>query len=326
MTDDEDALDYHAEKKGKIRVEGKTPLETMGDLQKAYTPGVAAVSRAIEEDPDTVYDYTSKGEMVGIVSNGSATLGMGDIGPEAAIPVMEGKALLVRRLGGVSAFPVMLDVDDPEAFTETAERLHPMFGFMMLEDIDSPHCFQIEEALKERLDIPVYHDDQHGAAIAVLAGLENALEVVGKDLAEVTITVVGIGAAGTATVRLLDAAGAENIIPVGRQGILQESMETITEVQREVASEYNAENREGDLADAMKGADVVVGLSTGGIISEEMVASMEDDPIVFALANPDPEIMPGKAHDAGAAVVATGRSDFPNQINNSLVFPGVARG
>lgn len=324
--DDEEALRYHREHHGKIEVRGKTELDDMEDLGKAYTPGVAAPVRAIRDDPDAVYEYTSKGEMVGVVSNGSATLGMGDMGPEASIPIIEGKCLLFRRLGDVSAFPVVIDEEDEDALAGIVERLHPMFGFIMLEDIESPKCFRLEQDLKEELAVPVFHDDQHGAAIAALAGLYNALEVVDKDLEDASIVLLGAGAAGIATTKLLRGAGAEDITVVDRPGIITSEMEELDWAQKEVAAMCNPEGREGSLMEALEGADVLIGLSAGGIVSKEMVRAMADDPVVFALANPEPEIEPADALDAGAAVVATGSSEHGNQVNNALVFPGVARG
>ncbi|MDY6770175.1 MAG: NADP-dependent malic enzyme [Candidatus Nanohaloarchaea archaeon] len=326
MGEDDDALDYHRRNPAKIRVEGAVDVETQDDLSKAYTPGVAAPSRAIADDPVTVYDYTAKGEMAAVLSNGSAVLGLGDIGATASIPVMEGKSLLIREFGDVSAFPLVVDEDDPEELIATAERLEPMFGFLMLEDIRSPDCFRIEDELSDRLGIPVFHDDQHGAAIAILAGLLNALDVVGKEMDSIEVAVVGAGAAGTAAADILLEAGAETIHLVDRQGILAPDMDGLNDRQQELAERVNSGGTRGDLADAVDGADVLLGLATGGIVSQEMVRSMADDPIVFAMANPDPEIPYHDAKEAGAAVVGTGRADYPNQINNSLAFPGIVKG
>ncbi|MDY6768751.1 MAG: NADP-dependent malic enzyme [Candidatus Nanohaloarchaea archaeon] len=320
-----DPLEYHRKHQGKLRVEGTVSIDSLEDLGLAYTPGVAEPARAIADDAEKSYEYTAKGKMVGVVSNGSAVLGLGDIGAAAAAPVMEGKALLIHELAGVSAFPLLIDEQDPDAFIEAAARLHPGFGFFLLEDIASPDCFRIEDALKERLDIPVFHDDQHGAAVAVLAGVKNALDVVGKDMTEVSIALVGAGAAGTAATKLLMEAGVEDITVVDRSGILAPGMDLLPH-HRELADLTNPDGQQGDLADAMQDADVFIGLSTSGIVSQEMVRSMAEDPVVFAMANPDPEIPYPDARDAGAAVVGTGRSDFPNQINNSLAFPGIVRG
>ncbi|MCJ7429413.1 MAG: NAD-dependent malic enzyme [Candidatus Nanohaloarchaeota archaeon QJJ-5] len=323
---DEQALRLHEKTPGKITVEGTVPLESQDDLEKAYTPGVAAAVDAIDADPSSVYRYTAKGRMAAVISDGSAVLGLGDVGPEAAIPVMEGKALLLQELGAVSAFPILLDETDQENLFETAKKLHPMFGFMMVEDIASPGCFRLEQELKDELDIPVMHDDQHGAAIAVLGALENALAIVEKDIEEIEVVVVGAGAAGIATGKLLDAAGVDDLWMVDRPGILTPEMDDINWAQRDIAALTNPDCREGELADAVAGADVLIGLSAPGIVSQEMVESMAEDPIVFPLANPRPEISADDARAAGAAVVGTGRSGADNQINNVLVFPGVARG
>jgi malate dehydrogenase (oxaloacetate-decarboxylating) len=324
--DREEFLAFHRENRGKIRVEGKVPLESLEDLQRAYTPGVAAPAEEIRDDPTKVYAYTSKGEMVGVVSNGSATLGMGDAGPEAVLPIIEGKCLLIRKLAGISAFPVVLDEEDEGSMRDITEKLHPMFGFIMLEDIASPQCFQIEEELKEHMDVPVFHDDQHGAAIATLAGLKNALAVVDKELEDARIAVIGAGAAGIATTKLLMAAGADDIVVVDRPGILAPGMEEINWAQQEIAERTNPEGETGSLAGALEGADVMIGLSVGGIVSKEMIRSMADDPVVFALANPEPEIIPDDARDAGASVVGTGNPAYENEVNNVLAFPGIARG
>ncbi len=326
MENKDEALEYHRKERGKIKVEGKMPLDSMDDLNMAYTPGVAAPVRAIERDKGAAYDYTTKGDMVGILTNGSSVLGMGNTGPAASIPVMEGKAMILRKLAGVSGFPLVVDVEDTMELVTYGEKLQPMFGFMMVEDIESPDCFRVEDELKERLEIPVFHDDQHGIAIATLAGLKNALKIVNKSLEESRIVVVGAGAAGTATSKLLLEAGAEEILVVEKQGILYPGCDGMNWAQKEVAGMTNPDQEQGELEDALEGADVVVGLSTGGILSKEMVEAMADDPIVFALANPEPEILPAAAEEAGAAVAATGRSDFRNQINNSLVFPGIVKG
>lgn len=326
MSDNDDALRFHEKHAGKITVEGTVHVETQEELEKAYTPGVAAAVDAIDADREAVYRYTAKGRMVGVISNGSAVLGMGDVGPEAAIPVMEGKCLLIHELGDVSAFPVLVDEDNKERLVEAAKTLHPMFGFMMIEDISSPSCFRLEQELKDELDIPVMHDDQHGAAIAVLAAVKNALRIVEKDIDDVSVVVIGAGAAGIATGRLLDAAGVEDLLMVDQPGILTPDMDDINWAQRDIATLTNAKGREGDLADAIEGADVLIGLSAPDIVSQEMVKSMADNPVVFPLANPEPEISAEETREAGATVVGTGRSGADNQINNVLVFPGVARG
>jgi malate dehydrogenase (oxaloacetate-decarboxylating) len=319
-------LDYHRENKGKIEVSGTVPLETEEDLSKAYTPGVAEAVKEIQHDPSDVYTYTAKGRMVGVVTDGSSVLGLGNVGPAASIPVMEGKCLLIREIGGVSAFPVVLDEPETDAFIDTVERLHPMYGFLMLEDIASPKCFRAEDELKERLTIPVFHDDQHGAAIVVLAALKNALELAEKNLGDAKIVIIGAGAAGIGTAKLLLAAGAEHILMVDKPGILHADMDGLNWAQQEIAAQTNPDQQSGTLADAIEDADVLIGLSAPDIVSKEMVRSMAADPIVFALANPEPEIMPDDAKEAGAFIVGTGRSDEPNQINNSVVFPGIVKG
>ncbi len=326
MISKEEALEYHRKKKGKLKMVGKTPLDSDRDLELAYTPGVAEPVREIAENPETVYEYTSKGDMVAIVSDGSSVLGMGDSGPEASIPVMEGKSLLMCKMAGLSGVPLILDETDAGEIIDTVERLHPMFGFIMLEDIKSPKCFRVEDELKERLELPVFHDDQHGAAVAALAALKNALEITGRGLENVEITVIGAGAAGIGTVELLLEAGAEHVDVVDRQGIIHPDMDDLNWKQKELAEKTNPGKEEGSLEDAIEGSDVLIGLAAGGIVSKDMVESMSEDPIVFALANPEPEIMPEEAKKAGAKVVATGRSDFPNQVNNSIVFPGIAKG
>ncbi len=320
------ALEYHKKIGGKIEVVGTVPLETEDDLSKVYTPGVADAVKAIQHDPGDIYQYTAKGNMVGVVTDGSSVLGLGNVGPMAAMPVIEGKCLLIRELGGVSAFPVILDEQDTDAFIDTVERLHPMYGFLMLEDIASPKCFRIENELKERLTIPVFHDDQHGVAIAVLAALKNAMQLAEKELASAKIVIIGAGAAGIGIANLLQASGAEHILMVDKPGILHAELDGLNWAQQEVAAQTNPEQQSGTLEDAMEDADAVIGVAAPDIISQDMVRSMADDPIVFALANPDPEIMPDDAKDAGAFIVGTGRSDYPNQINNSVVFPGIVKG
>ncbi|MFB6204884.1 MAG: NADP-dependent malic enzyme [Candidatus Nanohaloarchaea archaeon] len=322
MVDRVKALETHSKNPGKISVEASVEIESREDLDMVYTPGVAEPCKEIDADRESVYEYTSKGNLVAVVSDGSAVLGLGDIGPEASMPVMEGKANLMKKFGGVDGFPVVLDADGPGEIVESVERMAPTFGAINLEDIKAPRCFEVEQRLKERLDIPVFHDDQHGTAIVVLAALENALELVDRDLEEVRIAISGAGASGIAVANFLLDAGAGEVVVSDSEGILQEDDEN--PYKAELAARTPQE--EGGLEDAMERADVFIGLSAGGIVSQEMVESMGDDAIVFALANPEPEIMPSEAKDAGAEIVATGRSDFENQVNNSLAFPGVFRG
>jgi len=322
-----EALELHKKFRGKIEVVSKVPLKTMRDLSVYYTPGVAEPCKEIARDKNKVYDYTSKGNMVAVVTDGSRVLGLGNIGPEAGLPVYEGKAILFKEFGGVDAFPICLDTQDTEEIIKAVKQIAPVFGGINLEDIDAPKCFEIEERLKKELDIPVFHDDQHGTAIAVLAGLINALKIVGKKLPTVRITVSGAGAAGIAITKLLLNAGAKNIIVCDTKGILYEGRDVgMNRWKDEIARMTNREKLKGELADAMKGADVFVGVSAPGIVSEEMISNMSKDAIVFALSNPKPEIDPEMAKKAGARIVATGRSDFPNQVNNVLVFPGIFRG
>ncbi|MFB6190233.1 MAG: NADP-dependent malic enzyme [Candidatus Nanohaloarchaea archaeon] len=325
MTDrKKEALELHRKNPGKISVEPSVEIETREDLDLVYTPGVAEPCREIDKDVGKSYEYTSRGNLVAVVSDGSAVLGLGDIGPEAALPVMEGKANLMKKFGNVDGFPVCIDADSPGEIIEHVEREEPTFGAINLEDIRAPRCFKVEEELKERLDIPVFHDDQHGTAIVVVAALRNALDLVGKDIEDARIVVIGAGASGIAVSEFLLEHGAEKIVPVDSSGILETG--DGNEYKAGLAEKTLAREESGSLEDAMEGADAMIGLSTGGIVSRDMVASMSDDAIVFALANPDPEIMPGAAREAGAAITATGRSDFDNQVNNSLAFPGVFRG
>ncbi|MCH7232992.1 NAD-dependent malic enzyme [Glycomyces sp. L485] len=310
---------------GKIEVQAKVPLKNRDDLSMAYTPGVARVCMAIAENPDDARRLTIKRNTVAVVSDGSAVLGLGNIGPEAAMPVMEGKAALFKKFADVDAWPVCLDTQDTDEIVNIVTAMAPTYGGINLEDIAAPRCFEIEARLREKLDIPVFHDDQHGTAIVVLAALTNALRVVGKDFADVRATVVGCGAAGTAIMRLLAKAGIGDIVPVDRDGALHEGMETDNETWKWLASNFNRGGYSGDLAGAVEGSDVFIGVSAPNILKGSDVAKMAKDPIVFALANPDPEISPTEAARY-AAIVATGRSDQPNQINNVLAFPGVFRG
>lgn len=320
----DDALKLHSENPGKISVEPSVEIEGKEDLNLVYTPGVAEPCRKIDENKGDAYKYTSKGNMVAVVSDGSAVLGLGDIGPEASMPVMEGKANLMKKFGGVDGFPVCVNADSAEEIIEYTEALEPTFGAVNLEDIKAPRCFEVEERLKEEMDVPVFHDDQHGTAIVVAAAVRNALEITEKSLKDSRIVVIGAGASGIAVSEFLISLGAENIIPLDSSGIL--SADDSNKYKADLASKTLAAEESGDLSDAMENADVMIGLSAGGIVSKKMVKSMNEDSIVFALANPDPEIMPSEARDAGAAVTATGRSDFDNQVNNSLAFPGVFRG
>jgi malate dehydrogenase (oxaloacetate-decarboxylating) len=320
------SLKMHEENKGKVEVVSKIAVKTRDDLSTAYTPGVAEPCRKIHANKADVYKYTCKGNMVAVVSDGTAVLGLGDIGPEAAIPVMEGKAILFKEFAGVDAFPICLDTKDVDEIVETVARIAPVFGGINLEDISAPRCFEIERRLKERLDIPVFHDDQHGTAIVVSAGLINALKLVGKPFNEANVVISGAGSAGISICKLLLQLGIGNVVLVDKQGALCPGQEWMNPAQAEMAEITNKDRQVGDLAEIMKGKDVFVGVSAPGIVTAEMVASMAKDPIVFAMANPVPEIMPEEAEKGGVRVMATGRSDYPNQINNVLVFPGIFRG
>lgn len=320
------ALELHEQHKGKIEVTAKVPVKTRDDLSAAYTPGVAEPCREIAKDPAAAYTYTAKGNLVAVVTNGTAVLGLGDIGAAAAMPVMEGKAILFKEFGGVDAFPICLDTKDPEQVIEAVRLLAPTFGGVNLEDISSPNCFYIEETLEKELDIPVFHDDQHGTAIVVLSGIINALRLVGKDKASVRVVVNGAGSAGIAIAKLLLSYGFARVTMCDIRGILSSSYEGMNPAQEAMLAVTNLEDKSGTLADAMEGADIVIGVSAPGVITPDMVASMADDAIVFAMANPTPEIFPDKARAAGARVVGTGRSDFPNQVNNVIAFPGIFKG
>ena len=326
MNYNEMALKMHEEHKGKISVTSKVAVKTRDDLSTAYTPGVAEPCRKIRDDKSEVYRYTAKGNLVAVVSDGTAVLGLGDIGPEAAMPVMEGKSILFKEFAGIDAFPICLDTKDPDEIVETVKRLAPTFGGINLEDISAPRCFEIERRLKEELDIPVFHDDQHGTAIVVSAGLTNALKYVGKEFSEAKVVINGAGSAGISICKLLLELGVGDIVLVDRNGILAVGEEWMNPAQKEMAEKTNKEQIHGDLKTAMQGRDVFVGVSAPNIVTAEMVSTMAKDAVVFAMANPTPEIMPDEAKKGGAKVVATGRSDFPNQINNVLVFPGIFRG
>jgi len=323
----EKALKLHKDNKGKLEVVSKVKVNGMDDLSLVYTPGVAEPCREIKKDESLIYEYTSKGNMVAVISDGSAVLGLGNIGAKAGMPVMEGKSVLFKELAGVDSYPICIDSQDTDEIVKTISLITAGFGGINLEDFSAPRCFEIEARLKEALDIPVFHDDQHGTAVIVLAGLINALKIVEKELSEVKIVVNGAGAASVAVSKFLLSAGAQDITLCDSKGIIYEGRkENMNPTKEEMAKVTNKENLKGDLAKAMEGADVFLGLSAGGVVSKEMVAAMAEDAIVFAMANPDPEIMPDEAKAGGARVVATGRSDFPNQINNCLGFPGIFKG
>ena len=326
MTVNEKALKLHEEWQGKIETHSKCPIKTREDLALAYTPGVAEPCKVIAQNKEAVYTYTSKANTVAVVSDGSAVLGLGNIGAYAAMPVMEGKAALFKEFGNVNAVPICLDTQDTEAIIQTVVNIAPSFGGINLEDIAAPRCFEIENRLKELLDIPVFHDDQHGTAIVVLAGIINGLRLTGKKKEDCNVVVNGAGSAGIAITRLLLNYGFKHVTMCDRHGIISKNYPDLNWMQKEMTNYTNLENKEGTLADAMKGADVFVGVSAPGIVSEAMVASMNSDAILFAMANPVPEIMPDIARNAGARVVGTGRSDFPNQVNNVAAFPGIFKG
>ena len=322
----EESLKLHEEKQGKISITSKVKVETRDDLSLAYTPGVAEPCRKIHEDQENVYKYTSKGNLVAVVTDGSAVLGLGDIGPMAGMPVMEGKSILFKEFADVDAFPILVDSNDVDEIVNTVRLIAPTFGGINLEDIGAPRCFEVEEKLKKLIDIPVFHDDQHGTAIVVLAGVINALKVVDKKLEDIKVVVNGAGAAGTAIAKLLLSSGVKNLIACDKVGILYRGMEKIDDAKDALAEITNPDNIKGSLADALIDADVFVGVSAPGILKPEMVRAMNKDAIIFAMANPTPEIMPDEAKAAGARVIGTGRSDFPNQVNNVLAFPGIFRG
>lgn len=323
----EDALHMHQAKQGKLEVSAKVEVKNAQDLSLAYSPGVAEPCKVIHEHPEMVYEYTMKGNMVGVVTNGTAVLGLGNIGPTASLPVMEGKAVLFKSFAGVDAFPITLDTTDVDKIVETVKLLAPTFGGINLEDIAAPQCFEIEERLKKELDIPVFHDDQHGTAIVTVAGLVNALKIVNKEMKDLKIVLNGAGAAGIAITKLLYSYGVTNMIMCDTKGAIYEGRpEGMNTMKESVAVYTNINKEKGSLADVIKGADVFVGVSAEGVLTKEMVATMNKDAIIFAMANPVPEITPEEAKEAGAKVVGTGRSDFPNQVNNVLAFPGIFRG
>ena len=326
MTTNEKALMLHEEWNGKLETASKCTIRTREDLALAYTPGVAEPCKLIAEDKELAYKYTIKANTVAVVSDGSAVLGLGNIGPYAAMPVMEGKAVLFKEFGNVNAVPICLDTQDTEEIIKTVINIAPAFGGINLEDISAPRCFEIERKLKEKADIPIFHDDQHGTAIVVLAGIINALKVTGKRKEECRVVVNGAGSAGVAITKLLLTYGFSNIIMCDKSGILSKNSPDLNWMQKQMVEVTNLGGESGTLADALKGADIFVGVSAPGIVSEEMVASMNKDAILFAMANPVPEIMPDLAKAAGAKVVGTGRSDFPNQVNNVVAFPGIFKG
>ncbi len=326
MTTNEKALLLHEKWNGKLETVSKTPVKSREDLSLAYTPGVAEPCKVIAQDKEAAYKYTMKANTVAVVSDGSAVLGLGNIGPYAAMPVMEGKAVLFKEFGGVNAVPICLDTQDTEEIIKAVTYLAPGFGGINLEDISAPRCFEIEERLKASLNIPVFHDDQHGTAIVVLAGIINALKVVGKKKEACKIVVNGAGSAGIAITRLLLTYGFPNIILCDKAGILSRSTENLNWMQKKMLDVTNLNNETGTLADAMKGADIFVGVSAPNVVTPQMVASMNKDSILFAMANPVPEIMPDAAKAAGARIIGTGRSDFPNQVNNVVAFPGIFKG
>lgn len=322
----EEALKLHRDNKGKIKVVSKVKVENARDLSLAYTPGVAEPCKEIHANPDLIYEYTNKGNMVAVVTDGSAVLGLGNIGTRAGMPVMEGKAVLFKVFGNVDAFPICIESQDSDVIVETVKQIAPSFGGINLEDISAPRCFEIEERLKKELDIPVFHDDQHGTAVVVLAGIVNGLKVVNKKIEDVTAVISGAGAAGIAISKLLMNAGIKDVIICNSKGILDKDDEKLDPIRKEMALITNKTDKKGNLAVAMVGADIFIGVSAPNIVTKEMVESMNDNSIAFAMANPIPEVLPEIALAGGIKVMGTGRSDFPNQVNNVLAFPGIFRG
>lgn len=326
MNYDQEALKQSEALKGKLKVSSKVAVNNKDQLSTAYTPGVAAPCREIHKNKEDVYKYTGKGNNVAIITDGSAVLGLGNIGPEAALPVMEGKAVLFNEFAGIDAIPICLDTQDTEEIIKTITYLAPTLGGINLEDISAPRCFEIESRLRETLDIPVFHDDQYGTAIVVTAALLNALKLAKKDIKDLRIVVNGAGAAGSAITHMLQNIGAQNIIVLNSKGILDKDDDSLDEARKELAAITNPENIKGGLAEAVNDSDAFIGVSVADLLTKEMVESMKDEPIIFAMANPNPEINPALAKEAGAFIVGTGRSDYPNQINNVLAFPGIFRG
>ena len=322
----EESLKYHEELKGKYQIKSNCKISNSKDLSLAYTPGVAEPCREIQKNPDLAYTYTRKWNTVAVISDGTAVLGLGDIGPLASLPVMEGKSILFKEFADVDAFPLVLDTKNIDEIVDTIVRLSPSLGGINLEDISAPRCFEIEKKLKEKLDIPVFHDDQHGTAIVVLAALINALKLVKKDIANIKIVINGAGSAGTAICKLLISFGAKNIIICDKSGIINIDMDSLNYSMKELSLITNKNNVKGDLKDALVNSDVFIGVSAPNLVSKEMALTMNDDAIIFAMANPIPEIFPETAKEAGIKIIGTGRSDFPNQVNNVLVFPGIFRG
>lgn len=323
----EEALHMHRENQGKLETTSKVHVRNARDLSLAYSPGVAEPCKEIFEDVESVYEYTVKGNTVAVVSNGTAVLGLGNIGPEAAMPVMEGKAVLFKSFAGVDAFPICLNTTNVDKIVETVKLMEPTFGGVNLEDIAAPDCFEIEERLKKEANIPVFHDDQHGTAIVTLAGLINALKITGKKMSEIKVVANGAGSAGIAIINLMQRMGVRDIIMCDSKGAIYDGRSAgMNNIKDKIAKFTNRDRLEGSLADVIKGSDVFIGVSVAGALTKEMIESMNDDPIIFAMANPVPEIMPEEAKAAGAKVIGTGRSDFPNQVNNVLAFPGIFRG
>ena len=323
----DDALHMHKTNQGKLSVNSKVELKDKTDLSLAYSPGVAEPCKEIYEDPNTIFDYTIKGNTVGVVTDGSAVLGLGNIGAKASLPVMEGKSVLLKSFAGVDSFPIALETNDVDEIVNTVKLMTPVFGGINLEDISAPRCFEIEEKLKKETDIPVFHDDQHGTAIVTVSGLLNALKLTGRSFNKIKVVLNGAGAAGVAIVKLLNSFGVKDLIMCDSKGAIYEGRENGMNPVKEKISKYtNLNNEQGPLEEVIKGADVFIGVSVADALTEDMVKTMADDAIIFAMANPNPEIMPDAAHSAGAKVVGTGRSDFPNQINNVLAFPGIFRG
>jgi len=321
-----EAIKKHYEWKGKLDIVPKMPVGSKQDLSIAYTPGVAAPCLEIQKDVNLSYDLTGRGNLVAVVTDGTAVLGLGDIGPEAGMPVMEGKCVLFKAFGGVDAIPLCVRTKDVDEIVDMLVLLSGSFGGINLEDISAPRCFEIEQKLKERCDIPIFHDDQHGTAVVTLAAMINAMRLLGRNLADQKVVIAGAGAAGVATAKILMAVGLRDIILCDRKGAIYEGQEGLSGIKAEMAAVTNREHKQGSLEDVIKGADIFIGLSGPGILTEEMVRSMAKDPILFPMSNPTPEIMPDLAHHAGAVIVGTGRSDFPNQINNVLAFPAIFRG